>query len=89
MTKPYTFSFPSHIDPDARTRSSVQEHVLKEPIVRADIGAGFREYLETLGKFYAKDVEASTGSSQEPIRGNGSPYQPPRGAFAMQDSYGD
>jgi len=60
---------PSHIDPDARTRSSVQEGVLNEAIVRADIAAGFEEYLEIFDKFYAKDVEASSGSGQEPIRG--------------------
>lgn len=69
MTKPYTFSFPSHIDPDARTRSSVQERVLNEAIVRADIATGFEEYLEIFDKFYAEDIEASSGSGQEPIRG--------------------
>ena len=69
MTKPHTFSFLTRVDRDLQTRPSVQERVLNEAIVRADISAGFEEYLEIFDTFYAEDVEVSSGIGQEAIRG--------------------
>jgi hypothetical protein len=69
MTKPHTFPFLTHVDRDIHTRPSVQERVLNEAIVRADISAGFEEYLEIFDTFYAEDVEVSSGIGQEAIRG--------------------
>jgi hypothetical protein len=72
MTKPHAFSFPESIDHDVHTRPWVQERVLNESIVRADISSGFEEYLEIFDKFYTEDVEVSSGPEQKPLRGKAS-----------------
>ena len=67
MTKQDTFlSAGQH---DRHVRAGVVERVLNASIVRADIRAGFEEYLEIFDAFYAEDVEASSGTGEEPIRG--------------------
>jgi hypothetical protein len=69
MTKSHTFPVPGQIDRDPHTKLSVQERILNEAIVRADISAGFEEYLEIFDVFYAEDVEVSGGIGQKPIGG--------------------
>ncbi len=46
-----------------------EEEVLNASIVRADISRSFEEYLEIFEAFYAEDIEVSSGTGAEPIRG--------------------
>jgi hypothetical protein len=45
------------------------ERVLNSAIVATDIGRGWEEYLEILNAFYADDVEVTTGTVADPMRG--------------------
>jgi hypothetical protein len=69
MIKQDTFLFADHRDRDILARPGFEEHVLNASIVRADIGACLEEYLEIFDAFYAEDIEASSGTGREPIRG--------------------
>ena len=46
-----------------------EEEVLNASIVRPDISRSFEEYLEIFEAFYAEDIEVSSGTGAEPIRG--------------------
>ena len=56
-----------HIDPYTQTRSA--ERTLNAAIVHADISRSYEEYLEIFDAFYADDVEGSSETTKEPIRG--------------------
>ena len=56
-----------HTDPYTQSRTA--ERTLNAAIVHADIGRSYEEYLEILDVFYADDVEGSSESAEEPIRG--------------------
>src|SRR5258708_6223137 len=56
-----------HPDPYIQSRNA--ERTLNAAIVHADITRSYEEYLEILGAFYADDVEGSSDTTKEPIRG--------------------
>jgi len=47
----------------------IAERVLNAAIVQADISGSFEEYLEIFDKFYADDIEVSSDTGKESIRG--------------------
>lgn len=54
---------------DSYSRSQAAEHMLNTAITQAKISESFEEYLEILDKFYADDVQVSSETQHEPIRG--------------------
>ena len=46
-----------------------REQVLNSAIIAADISTGWEEYLEILDAFYADDIEVTTDSKNEAVRG--------------------
>ena len=54
---------------DAYTQSRAAERTLNAAIVHADISRSYEEYLEIFDAFYADDVEGSSETTEEPIRG--------------------
>src|SRR5260370_6806589 len=55
--------------PDRYTQSRTAERTLNAAIVHADIARSYEEYLEIFEAFYADDVEGSSETTEEPIRG--------------------
>ena len=58
-----------HFHRDPFTQSRTAERSLNAAIVHADISRSYEEYLEIFDAFYADDVEGSSDSTKEPIRG--------------------
>jgi hypothetical protein len=58
-----------HFRPDPYTQSRIAERTLNEAIVRAEIARSYQEYWEIFDAFYANDVEGSSETTEEPIRG--------------------
>jgi hypothetical protein len=56
-------------DEDLYANSQTAERVLNTAIVQADISESFEEYLEIFNKYYADDIEVSTDTGEESIRG--------------------
>src|SRR5208282_6424838 len=54
---------------DAYKSSQAAELTLNAAILRAEIARSYEEFLEIFDKFYADDVEVSSESSPETIRG--------------------
>jgi hypothetical protein len=54
---------------DSYSRSQTAEHMLNTAITQAKISESFEEYLEIFDKFYADDVQVSSETQHEPIRG--------------------
>jgi hypothetical protein len=69
MIKHDTFSSADHFDRHVHASPGFEERVLNASIVRTDISASFEEYLEIFDRFYAEDIEASSGTDKEPMRG--------------------
>jgi hypothetical protein len=57
---------------DPYTQSRTAERTLNAAIVHADISRSYEEYLEIFDEFYADDVEGSSDTTEEPIRGKAS-----------------
>jgi hypothetical protein len=55
--------------PDPYTQSRSAERTLNSAILGAEITRSCEEYLEIFGAFYADDIEASSETIKEPIRG--------------------
>jgi hypothetical protein len=55
--------------PDPYTQSRTAERTLNAAIVHADISRSYEEYLEIFDAFYAEDIEGSSETVEEPIRG--------------------
>ncbi len=55
--------------PDPYTQSRNAERTLNAAIVHADISRSYEEYLEIFDEFYADDIEGSSDTTEEPIRG--------------------
>jgi hypothetical protein len=68
MTNQHSF-FSDRLDRDLFTSSQTRERLLNAAIVQAEIGRSFEEYLEIFDVFYADDVEVSSETAKEPIRG--------------------
>src|SRR5215467_167219 len=61
------FSADYHHDPYASSHAG--ELALNRAIVTAEISRSFEEYLEIFDRFYAEDIEVSSATSTEQIRG--------------------
>jgi hypothetical protein len=59
----------SFLSVDSYSRSQAAEHMLNTAITQAEISESFEEYLETVDKFYADDLQVSSETQHEPIRG--------------------
>src|SRR6202043_717406 len=69
MTHQHTLVSANHFDRDPYTSSHTVERVLNAAIVQGEIGKSFEEYLEIFDAFYADDIEVSSDTGEEPIRG--------------------
>jgi hypothetical protein len=69
MTKEHSFVASDYSDRDLYASSQTQERALNSAIVRAEISESFEEYLEIFDAFYADDIEVSSETAEEPIRG--------------------
>ncbi len=69
MTKEHSFVAGHYSDRDLYASSRTQERALNSAIIRAEISASFEEYLEIFDAFYAEDIEVSSETREEPIRG--------------------
>jgi len=69
MTKEPSFVSADHIDLDPFISSQTRERTLNAAIVQANISESFEEHLEIFDAFYADDVEVSSETAEEPIRG--------------------
>jgi hypothetical protein len=56
-------------DRDPYTSSQAGEHDLNAAIVEAEISDSFEEYLEIFDVFYGDDIEVTSETGEEPIRG--------------------
>ena len=59
----------SFLSGDPYSRYQAAEHMLNTAITQAKISESFEEYLEIFDKFYADDVQVSSETQHEPIRG--------------------
>ena len=55
--------------PDPYTESRTAERTLNSAILHAEITRSYEEYLEVFDAFYADDIEASSETIKEPLRG--------------------
>jgi hypothetical protein len=55
--------------PDPYTQLRTRERVLNTAIIQAEIARSYEEYLEIFDEFYADDIEGSSETLEEPIRG--------------------
>jgi hypothetical protein len=69
MTKEQSFVSADHIDLDPFMSSQTRERTLNAAIVEANIGESFEEYLEIFDVFYDDDIEVTSDTGEEPIRG--------------------
>jgi len=58
-----------HYHPDPYTQSRTAERTLNSAIVHAEISRSHEEYLDIFDEFYADDIEGSSETTEEPIRG--------------------
>jgi hypothetical protein len=69
MSNQHSFVSTDHCDGDLYTSSQTAERVLNAAIVRAEISESFEAYLEIFEASYADDIEVSSDTLTEPIRG--------------------
>ena len=69
MSDQYTFVSADQLHPDPYAQSRTAERTLNAAIVQADISRSFEEYLEIFDQFYGDDIEVSSETQKEPIRG--------------------
>ena len=69
MSDQYSFVSAGQLHPDPYTQSRTAERTLNAAIVNADITRSYEEYLDILDAFYSDDVEGSSETTEEPIRG--------------------
>src|ERR1700719_5293767 len=69
MSGQHSFISPDHYHPDPYTQSRAAERALNSAIIYAEISRSYEEYLEIFDEFYADDIEGSSETTQEPIRG--------------------
>jgi hypothetical protein len=67
--KQQSFVGPNHFDRDLNTSSQIREYALNTAIVQADISKSFEEHLGIFDDFYAHDIEVSSETHEEGIRG--------------------
>ena len=59
----------SFLSVDSYSRSQAAERMLNTAITQAEISESFEQYLEIFDRFYADDVQVSSETQREPIRG--------------------
>src|SRR6266852_3834372 len=69
MSDQRSFISADQFHPDPYTQSRNAERTLNAAIVHADISRSYEKYLEIFDEFYADDVEGSSDTTKEPIRG--------------------
>ena len=69
MSHQHSFISPDHFHPDPYTNSRTAERTLNTAILHAEISRGYEEYFEIFDEFYADDIEGSSETMEEPIRG--------------------
>jgi hypothetical protein len=69
MTNKLNFAHASDLYRDSYASSQSRERALNEAIAEAKISGGYEQFLEIFDAFYADDVEVSSESQEEPIRG--------------------
>ena len=69
MSGQQVFISADQFHPDPYTQSRTAERTLNAAIVNADIARSHEEYLEIFDAFYAEDIEGSSETMKEPIRG--------------------
>jgi hypothetical protein len=69
MTNELSIASTHNLDHDIYTSSQARERTLNAAIIHANISESFEEYLEIFDEFYADDVEVSSETEEEPIRG--------------------
>jgi hypothetical protein len=69
MSDQRSFISVDQFHPDPYTQSRTAERTLNAAIVHADITRSYDEYLDIFDAFYADDVEGSSDTTEEPIRG--------------------
>jgi hypothetical protein len=69
MTNEVSFISTDSLDHDPYTHSQTRERTLNAAIIRANISDSFEEYLEIFDEFYADEIEVSSETGEEPIRG--------------------
>jgi hypothetical protein len=67
--KEQTFVAPNDFDRDLNTNSQTREDALNAAIVQANISKSFEEHLGIFEDFYAHDIEVSSETKEEVIRG--------------------
>jgi hypothetical protein len=69
MTKEHSFVAGDYSDRDLYVSSRTRERALNSAIVAAEISQSFEEYREIFDAFYADEIEVSSETAEEPIRG--------------------
>src|SRR5262247_2996526 len=64
-----SFVAADHVDRDLYTSSQTRERALNAAIVQADISESFEQHLGIFDAFYADDIEVSSETQEEVIRG--------------------
>jgi len=69
MANELSITSTSTLDHDIYTSSQARERSLNAAIIQANISESFEEYVEIFDEFYADEVEVSSETEEEPIRG--------------------
>ena len=69
MSDQRSFVSADHFHPDPYTQSRIAERTLNTAIVRAEISRSYEKYLEIFDEFYADEIEGSSETMKEPLRG--------------------
>jgi hypothetical protein len=69
MSNQHVFISADQFHPDPYTQSRNAERALNAAIVHADISRSYEEYLDLFDQFYADDIEGSSETMKEPLRG--------------------
>jgi hypothetical protein len=69
MSAQHSFVSAHRFQPDPYTQSRIAERTLNATIIHADISRSYEEYLEIFDEFYADDIEGSSETMKEPLRG--------------------
>ena len=69
MTKEQGFVPAEHIDLDPFMSSQTRERTLNAAITKANISESFEELLEIFDVFYDDDIEVTSDTGGEPVRG--------------------
>ena len=73
MSTQSSFFSADHND-DPYASSHVGERALNKAIVTAEISRGYEEYFAIFDRFYAEDVETTTDTGEDPVRGKASVF---------------